>query len=261
MSAGKILVVFTSHTKLIGNDNPTGYYLPEAAHPYYILKAAGYELVAASPNGGLAPLDQASVRAFKEDADSVKFLNDPEAQSWVSNTVKLSTLVGKSSEFKAIFYPGGRGPVFDLPVDEDSKQLIRDFYEAGKPTSAVCHGPAVFTDVKLADGSYLVNGKDVGGFTNEEEKGHESEIPWLLETRLQERGARFHKAAPWQEKVVVDTTGGRTLICAQFFNLNRNLMQLTYLTLSLSWPKPCQCNGSCESDPQSVGPLKLVESD
>lgn len=65
MSAGKILVVITSHTKLIGSDHPTGWYLPELAHPYYILKEAGYELVAASPKGGEAPLDQASVDAFK----------------------------------------------------------------------------------------------------------------------------------------------------------------------------------------------------
>ncbi|PWZ02956.1 class I glutamine amidotransferase-like protein [Testicularia cyperi] len=218
MSASKkILVVFTSHTQLIGSDHPTGYYLPEIAHPYYIFKEAGYELVAASPKGGEAPLDQSSVDAFKEDADSVKFLNDKEAQNWVGNTQKLDDFADKQSEFAAIFYPGGHGPCFDLPVDETSKKLIREFYEAGKPTSAVCHAPAVFTDVKLSDGSYLVNGKEVTSFTNEEEEqaGLTKAIPWLVETRLGERGAKFSKTTPWGEKVIVDKSDGKYLISGQ----------------------------------------------
>ena len=214
----KILVVFTSHTKLIGSDHPTGYYLPEIAHPYYILKDAGYTLVSASPKGGKAPLDQSSVDAFKDDADSVKFLNDTEAQDWVNNTKRLSEFSASSvSEFDAIFYPGGHGPCFDLPVDTTSQELIKTFYEAGKPTSAVCHAPAVFADVKLSDGSYLVNGKKITCFTNqkEEQAGLTKAIPWLVESRLIERGATFEKAEPWAEKVIVDKTGGRVLISGQ----------------------------------------------
>ncbi|KAN0066256.1 hypothetical protein ACQY0O_000350 [Thecaphora frezii] len=214
MAAQKILVVFTSHTKLIGSDHPTGYYLPEIAHPYYIFKNAGFELVAASPAGGVAPLDQSSVEAFKDDKDSVKFLNDSEAQSFVSNTTPLSQFAGKAGEFAAIFYPGGHGPCFDLPVDATSQELIRQFYESAKPTSAVCHAPAVFADVKLSDGSYLVNGKKLTSFTNDEEEqaGLTNAIPWLVETRLKERGALFEKASPWGEKVVVDEQGGKLLI-------------------------------------------------
>ncbi|EPQ32279.1 uncharacterized protein PFL1_00476 [Pseudozyma flocculosa PF-1] len=213
----KVLVVFTSHTKLIGNDHPTGYYLPEIAHPYYIFKQAGFDLVAASPAGGKAPLDQSSVEAFKGDADSVKFLNDTEAQQWVSNTLQLSTLAGKADEFDAIFYPGGHGPCFDLPLDETSKDLIQKFYESGKPTSAVCHAPAVFTDVKLSDGSYLVKDRKITCFTDEEEEqaGLTKAVPWLVESRLRERGAIFQKTSPWGEKVVVDENNGKLLITGQ----------------------------------------------
>ncbi|TKY90117.1 hypothetical protein EX895_000115 [Sporisorium graminicola] len=215
----KILVVFTSHTQLIGSDHPTGYYLPEIAHPYYLLKQAGYSLVAASPKGGKAPLDQSSVEAFKNDEDSVKFLNDSEAQEWVSNTKPLSEFSPSSAvaEFDAIYYPGGHGPCFDLPVDKTSQELIKSFYEAGKPTAAVCHAPAVFTEVKLSDGSYLVKGKSVTSFTNEEEEqaGLTKAIPWLVETRLIERGAKFDKTQPWGEKVIVDKTDGKVLISGQ----------------------------------------------
>ena len=214
----KILVVFTSHTQLIGSDHPTGYYLPEIAHPYYILKNAGYTLVAASPKGGKAPLDQSSVEAFKEDPDSVKFLNDTEAQEWVNNTQPLSSFSASSvSEYDAIFYPGGHGPCFDLPVDATSQALIKGFYESGKPTAAVCHAPAVFTDVKLSDGSYLVKDKKVTCFTNEEEEqaGLTKAVPWLVESRLIERGAKFEKAEPWAERVTVDKSDGKLLISGQ----------------------------------------------
>lgn len=97
-------------------------------------------------------------------------------------------------------------------------RLIQEFYEQGKPVSAVCHGPAVFSDVQLKDGSYLLKGRKVTSFTNEEEEqaGLTDAVPWLVETRLQERGATFEKAAPWQEKVIVDDDGqGRRIITGQ----------------------------------------------
>ncbi|CAO1616965.1 unnamed protein product [Sympodiomycopsis kandeliae] len=216
MAAQPILVVFTSHDELL-NGKKTGYYLPEIAHPYWRLKAAGFKLVAASPKGGAPPLDQSSVEAFKEDEESVKFLNDKEAQEWVNNTVKLSD-IKDISEYSAYFAPGGHGPCFDLPVDADNQRLIQSFYEAEKPVSAVCHAPAVLSDVKLKDGSYLLKGRKVTSFTNEEEEqaGLTKAIPWLVEIRLQERGATFEKAGAWQEKVIVDDDGqGRRLITGQ----------------------------------------------
>ncbi|KAK0546359.1 hypothetical protein OC861_003888 [Tilletia horrida] len=218
MAGKKALFVLTSHTKLINNDHPTGWYLPECAHPYYVLKDAGFEFTFASPKGGEAPLDQSSVEAFKDDEDSKKFLADPEAQKLVKNTVKLSEIDPKGEGYALIFYVGGHGPMFDLPIDENSKELIKNFYESGRPTSAVCHAPAVFTDVKLSDGSYLVNGRKVTSFTNtEEEQAKLTEaVPWLAESRLIERGAKFEKADPWQEKVIVDKDDqGRILITGQ----------------------------------------------
>lgn len=108
-TAKPILVVFTSHTELIGSDHPTGYYLPEIAHPYYRLKKAGFKLVAASPKGGEAPLDQASVQAFKDDPESKEFLADEEAQKWVKNTTKLADVDQDVSNYAGVFYPGGHG--------------------------------------------------------------------------------------------------------------------------------------------------------
>jgi putative intracellular protease/amidase len=201
--APKILFVLTSHNKLGNLDKPTGWYLPELAHPYHVLHNKA-EIVVASPKGGEAPLDPSSIEAAKDDV-SVNFLNNDQ-QVW-KNTQKLDTFLGKAKDFDAIFYVGGHGPMFDLVDDPTSQQLIKEFWEAGKIVSAVCHAPAVLYDVKLSDGSLLLAGKEVTGFSvaEEEQVGLAKVVPFVPEDALQKAsGGKYVKAAePWGEKVVV----------------------------------------------------------
>ena len=77
-------------------------------------------------------------------------------------------------------------------------------YERGGVVAAVCHGPAGLVNLKLSDGGYLVTGKDVSAFTNEEERavGLYDTVPFLLADALQERGARHVPAANFQAQVV-----------------------------------------------------------
>lgn len=178
---------------------------PEFAHPYDEFKSAGFDVVVASPAGGKAPLDPASIEMFKNDASSVQFLNNDKS-IW-ENTEKLESFVGKSEEFDAVFVPGGHGPMFDLAVDPISQKIISEFASKGKVVSAVCHGPAAFVNVKLASGEHLLQGREVTGFSNaEEDQMKLSQVmPFLLEDKLREAGGKFVKAAePWGEKVVVD---------------------------------------------------------
>ena len=58
--------------------------------------------------------------------------------------------------------------------------------------------------MKLSDETYLVAGKEVSAFTNSEEEkvGLTKVVPFLLATKLEERGAK-HLAAPDFEKKVV----------------------------------------------------------
>ncbi|KAK0702106.1 class I glutamine amidotransferase-like protein [Lasiosphaeria miniovina] len=205
--APKVLVVLTSHDQLGDTGRKTGWYLPEFAHPYHEFQAAGIEVTVASPLGGAAPLDPSSIDAAKDDSVSVAFLEGSKAL-WASTT-KLSTLLeaDAASQFDAIFYPGGHGPVFDLPVDAASQALISQFASQGKVVAAVCHGPAVFANVTLPSGEHLVKGKAVTGFSNAEEEqiGLSKALPFLLEDKLVEAGATFLKAdEPWGAKVVVD---------------------------------------------------------
>jgi putative intracellular protease/amidase len=203
MSQPNILFVLTSHNQLGNTGKPTGWYLPELAHPYHVLHKRA-NITVASPKGGEAPLDPSSVEAAKDDV-SVNFLNN-NTSVWKS-TQKLSDYTGKAKDFDAIFYVGGHGPMFDLVDDATSQQLIREFWEAGKVVAAVCHAPAVLYDVKLSDGSLLIDGKEVTAFTNAEEEqvGLSDVVPFLPENALQKAsGGKFVKASePWGEKVVV----------------------------------------------------------
>jgi len=200
--APKVLVILTSHGEMAGK--PTGWYLPELAHPYDVLSKAGVELTLVSPKGGDAPLDPGSVEMFKSDKLATAFL---EKKALWQNTAKLSDYVGKADQFDAVFVPGGHGPMFDLAVDPESQKLIAEFASKGKVVSAVCHGPAAFVNVKLPDGKHLLEGKTVTGFTNTEEEqvGLTKAVPFSLEDELKKNSKGFETAAePWGEKVVVD---------------------------------------------------------
>lgn len=145
------------------------------------------------------------MEASKDDEGSQNFLKNK--KSLWENTRPLKEFLGKSSEYAALFYPGGHGPMFDLATDPQSIALIEEFYNAGKPVAAVCHGPIVFADAKSKDGQPLVKGKKVTGFTNAEEDAAQltSAMPYLLEDKLIQAGAQFEKAdSLWGEKIVVD---------------------------------------------------------
>ncbi|GAA5922061.1 glutathione-independent methylglyoxalase [Sporobolomyces koalae] len=208
---GKVLFVLSSHDHMLSG-KPTGWYLPEAAHPYYQVKKAGYEVVFASPKGGKAPLDPSSVEAFKDDAEAQQFLNDAEIKKEVDNTVKLSEV--KASDFVAYFAVGGHGPVFDLTDSAENQKLILDFYNSKKPTASVCHGPTVFLKIE-ENGERFVKGKKVTCFSDEEEEQADlvKEIPFLVEKELRAAGAEFQLSRKaWGEEVVIDEQDGKILL-------------------------------------------------
>lgn len=200
----KILMVLTSHDQLGNTGRKTGFWLEEFAAPYYVLSDAGAEITLASPAGGQPPLDPKSAEAdFLTDATR-RFDADAQAQAALANTLKLSGI--KADEYDALFYPGGHGPLWDLAEDPQSIALIESMYVSGKPVAAVCHAPGVLKGATLADGSALVKGKSLTGFSNSEEAAVQltDVVPFLLEDLLQEKGANYSSADDWQPYTVTD---------------------------------------------------------
>ncbi|QSZ37465.1 hypothetical protein DSL72_008563 [Monilinia vaccinii-corymbosi] len=203
----KVLFVLTSHDQLGNSGKPTGWYLPEFAHPYEIL-APHAQITIASVRGGASPLDPASIEAAQDDV-SVSFLKNRESL-W-KNTAPLSEFVGRAEEFDALFYVGGHGPMFDLAHNETSHKLISEFHSLNRIVAAVCHGPAALAYAKLPSGKYFLENTPVTGFSNAEEQIVQAVdlMPFALETALNEASnGKFEKAAEdWGVKVVVARDG------------------------------------------------------
>ena len=200
----KILIVLTSHSQLGDTGQKTGFWLEEFATPYYIFKDANADVAIASPNGGQPPQDPKSDEPDSQTEATKRFKGDDDAQADLANTLKLSDV--SPDDYDAVFYAGGHGPLWDLAEDRNSIALIEKMYASGKPVAAVCHAPAVLRHTKAPDGSNLVKGKSVTGFSNSEEDAAQlSEVvPFLLENELKTKGANYSKADDWHPYAITD---------------------------------------------------------
>lgn len=197
----KILIVLTNHNKLGNTGKKTGFYLDEVAHPYAVFTKAGFEVDFVSPTGEEAPIDPKSYNL--NDPLNKKFIENKTVMAQIKDTLSPKEI--DSNKYSAIFFAGGHGVMWDLPNNEELSKITAAIYEKGGVVGAVCHGPAGLVNVKLSNGNYLVAGKEVAAFTNEEEEAVKltEEMPFLLETKLIKRGAKHTEADNFQSHVVV----------------------------------------------------------
>jgi len=200
----KILLVLTSHSQLGDTGQKTGFWLEEFATPYYIFKDANVDVTLASPNGGQPPLDPKSDEPDFQTEATERFKKDADAQSVLANTKKLSDI--SPDDYDAVFYAGGHGPLWDLAEDRNSIAIIETMYASGKPVAAVCHAPAVLRHTVAPDGTSLVKGKSVTGFSNTEEDAVQlSEVvPFMLEDELKAKGGNYSKVDDWHPYAITD---------------------------------------------------------
>ena len=203
-SMKKVLFVLTSHDELGNTGEKTGFWVEEFAAPYYTLKDKGVEITIASPEGGQPPIDPKSEQPDFQTEATKRFNEDPETQKRLANTLKLEDV--NQADYDAVFYPGGHGPLWDLADDADSIALIESFYNHGKPVAAVCHAPAIFKNTKSEDGTPLVKGKKVTGFSNTEEQAVQltDVVPFLVEDMLKEKGGEYSKKDDWAPYAIED---------------------------------------------------------
>lgn len=189
----KVLIVVTS-ADAAGDGTKTGLWLEEFAAPYYYLTENGVAVTVASPKGGETPIDPASTSEQFMAPIAKRFLSDAEGERKLKNAVKLNSVMAK--DFDAVFYSGGHGPTWDMPDNAASISLIQSFVEQQKPTAFVCHSAAALKNVKTKNGAYLLKGKTVTGYSNDEEVTGQTSNKgaFSLEDMLKERGANYKKA-------------------------------------------------------------------
>lgn len=191
-----------------GTRHPTGFWAEELVAPYEVFTAAGYDVAVATPGGVEPAVDAASLapeavggeekaEALKLGLEGLDALRSPLAVEDVD-----------LSQYDAVFYPGGHGPMEDLSGDEASARLLAEALGSGKPLALVCHAPAALLATEGAEGGSPFAGYRVTGFTNAEEQqaGLADNAPWLLQDRVTALGCQFDEGEPWGENVVVDRT-------------------------------------------------------
>ena len=198
MAVRHVLFIITNASRIGPSDRATGFYFPEVAHPFEVFDREGIAVEFASPEGGPPPEDgydpaDVASRAFR---DSLAYRRLQRSRRLAEVDVEA---------YDAVVVPGGLGPMVDLAGHPGVKQAIGRAWDAQRIVGAVCHGPVALLDVPLADGSRLLSGRSVTGFSNAEEDGYaRADVPFLLEDALRGQGARFSAAAPWQAHVEQD---------------------------------------------------------
>jgi putative intracellular protease/amidase len=198
-----VLFVLSSHDIKGSTGKPTGWYLSEAAHPWKVLHDKGVQIDFMSPKGGEPPVDGFDLK----DPVNAEFWGNAEVQAKLKNTLTPEKIDAKAAKaYAAIHFVGGHGAMWDFPDNAAIARIAAAIYENRGAVSAVCHGPAGLVNVRLSDGGYLVRGKNVAAFTNEEEKavGLTEVVPFLLADKLTERGAHHMPAPDWTDNVQVD---------------------------------------------------------
>ncbi|TFH87170.1 type 1 glutamine amidotransferase domain-containing protein [Billgrantia azerbaijanica] len=194
-----VLMVLTSHGELGNTGRSTGFFLGELTHPLAVFEEAGLPVELASPQGGEPPVDGLDL----DDPVNARYWNDPAFRDALSTTQPLEAL--DASRYSALFFAGGHGTMWDFPDNPTLQRLTREAWEAGAVVGAVCHGPSALVNVRLTNGRYLVEGREVSAFTDAEERAVELDgvVPFLLASRLAERGAIHRAAENFAEQVTV----------------------------------------------------------
>jgi putative intracellular protease/amidase len=208
----RVLIVVANPTTATTVGWPVGFWGAELTHPYYELTERGVEVTIASPDGGKVEMDALSdprdeSKWSSEDLITMGFVNTPEPMALLEDTPKLADV--DLDRYDAIMIAGGLAPMFSFRDNEPLHATIRHFYESEKPTCVYCHGTAALVDLRLSDGSYLVEGKTVTGFSNTEEDFSDSFVgqrvmPFRIEDVLKERGANYVQGGLFKAFVVRD---------------------------------------------------------
>jgi putative intracellular protease/amidase len=202
----RILTVVTNVDRYDADpSHPTGLWLSELTHAYDIFEARGFEQTIVSPAGGRSPLEPRSLKFPNYDRSAKAWHDDPARMALLENTASPEQL--DSADYDAIYFTGGHAVMFDFPGSEGLQRITREIFESGGVVGAVCHGYCGLLDTRLSDGSYLVAGRNLTGFSWREEvlARVDKLVPYNVEERMKARGASYSKALlPFVSNSVVD---------------------------------------------------------
>lgn len=203
--ARRILHVVSNVSHYADPSDPTGLWLSELTHAWHVFDARGFEQRLVSPKGGFTPLEPRALKWPLADASAKAWLHDPARMALLADTARPDDI--DPASFDAVYFTGGHAVMWDFPDDPGLQRITRDIFERGGIVSAVCHGYCGLLNTRLSDGTLLVAGRRVTGFSWREEilAGVAKKMPYNAEQAMKDRGARYERALlPFVPHVVVD---------------------------------------------------------
>jgi len=210
---GKILMVASSPSTSKQTGWPIGFWAAELTHPLRVFQEAGYEIELASTKGGKLmmdgysnPRDASGYSAH--DIITLGYMQKPEFQRMIDSTKSITEI--KHNEYSAIFLVGGQGPMYTFKGNSILQKLFVSFYEAGKPSSAVCHATTLLLDAKKSNGELLVKGKTWTGFADSEEEFADKAVgqkiqPYRIESEAKKlSGTTFKTSTAFSSYAIQD---------------------------------------------------------
>ena len=213
LAKGKILMVASSPTISKQTQWPIGFWAAELTHPLRVFKDAGYEVELVSTEGGKLEMDGYSnptdVSGYSaNDVITLGYMQLKSFNDMLSNTKKITEVDDKN--YDAIYLVGGQGPMYTFKGNKNLEKLFVAFYEAGKPSAAVCHSTTLLLEAKKTNGELLVKGKNWTGFADAEEEFADKAVgmkiqPYRIETEAKKiAGTTFKVSAPFSSYAIQD---------------------------------------------------------
>lgn len=210
---GKILMVASSPSVSEQTGWHIGFWAAELTHPLRVFQEAGYDVELVSTEGGNLEMDGYSNPTDASgysagDVISLGYMQQKWFNEMLANTQKLTAV--DAQNYDAIFLVGGQGPMYTFRGNKDLEQLFVAFYEAGKPSAAVCHSTTLLLEAQKSDGELLVKGKTWTGFADAEEEFADNAVgmkiqPYRIETEAKKiANTTFKVSAPFSSYAIAD---------------------------------------------------------
>ncbi len=195
----KVLMVCTEERNMTmanGKKFSTGNHPVEMMLPILHLKNAGFDVDVVTPTGKPVKIEMWAMPGEDENIKKVY----SEYKTKFENPGKLTDIVRTSlhdsTDYVAIFIPGGHGAMLGLPENKDLNKVIKWSHENDMFMMAICHGPAALLAASL-DGdkdSFIYKGYDIASFPDAvDEQGPmigytPGAMPWIYGKRLNDLG-------------------------------------------------------------------------
>lgn len=175
MIATKKGVVILTNVERLGRETSaedtkkrTGFDIREVAYLHHCLeKKENWTLEYVSIEGGESPVDPESIKESHNDEIVQEMMKDRRVLERMKNTKKVTEIDHDSISW--VFIPGCRGAMLDIATSEDVCRLACKVYEKNGFIATISHGAAGLLTMKR-EGQFLIKGKRITGFTDEEEK-------------------------------------------------------------------------------------------